>query len=433
MPEEIEMSEDTNENDNQTEEIEFNEDAFSKSDETENEETEETEEDDGEESEEEETGDEEGEEEDETDADREYEDYLNSDEDEEESDDEDSEEKEDEDDDDSTEDEESEGGEQSPSDKLRSRINEIEDEKKEDSIFDESVSDDALYMGMLQVKDYNDWMRASEQETGEVDMNFARVIAQNNIDPAQLAKDKIFGFSDYFAYTQALEEKADDETIVVPRQDDEEGWAIFNKEVLGIHDKPEDYGEEIFQDTFLQDNEDAKAHLRQRFVEGGYTEVQAHNYVTDLDEERRAVEETSYKDFQDYKKKQTEILEDEYGEDYQNTETENIRFLQSFPAGKDLIKEFKNTKFLDSASFFNLLSELRESGEVQTPRFVPTEIGATIKKLSDSSLIKRFNTLLDDKYMDEKYEDDPKHRAKHRKVYNLALKLDKEINRRGLQ
>ena len=334
-------------------------------------------------------------------------------------------------------DEEPSDDEDSAREQLKNRFAELDaEEDDDDDIFsEEQLDDDALYTAMADIKDYRDWIRLAESEGEKMDMAFARQIVQNDVPPQMLAEQGIFNFADLIARMDELNEAVDPDAILVPKQGDEEGWKKFNKEVNNIPDEASEYPEEIFDNTFLEENEEGKQHLLNEFAKAGASVNVAQAMINILDSERQGVDAFAKEDFEKYRTEQDAKLEDEYGDDYENHLRENMRFLSQYPAGRELLKEFEDTKFFNSASWFNFLSEIRESGDVQRPKINMRSFQNTVSQLTDKSLTARYNALLDNKFLDPKYDghENKEYAQKHARLYRAASVMQKEINKRGLK
>ena len=340
---------------------------------------------------------------------------------------------------DDEEDDEDDNEEGKEDDDPKSRFDEIDDEEEgeeDEDIFEEkNLDDDSLYVALTSVKTYNEWIKLAEDQGNEIDMGFARQVVQHDISPSMLAENSIYNFSDLMSHLETLQEAVGEDALLVPKQDDEEAWKVFNKEVNNIPDNPDGYPAELFSGTFLEENEEGQNLLRQEFASIGASVNVAQGLINILDNERRGVDEAGKTEFLSYRKEQDEILQDEYGEDYKNHLRENKRFLDAFPSGKELLNLFGKTKYFASSAWFNFLTEIRESGEVSKPKFTMRTFQRTVKALTDESLVKRYNTLLQNKFLDEKYDghSDGVLAKKHAKLYRLASNMQAEIEKRGLQ
>lgn len=308
------------------------------------------------------------------------------------------------------------------------------EESEEEEISGEEITDDMITAAMATEGSWQKWYDEAESAGVDINDNFAALLGRNRLDPSFFIKRSIHSISDLVNLTKELEEKVDPETIVVPREDDEEGWETFKKDVLRIPTKAEEYPEEVFRHSFLDGDEfeEERGEFLNTFVENGLTAEQAEAVVDIMNTEREAFMQSKEEEARQYRENQQELMEGYFGEDYQDVLKDVKGFLNKY--GQDFKKEFRGQNALNSASLAKLIYDAMN--DIATPNKLSYASAArSLKGLSDDRLLDLEMKIAENKYYDAKNANssNPKVRKQHQKLQRMFAGVAREITRRGIE
>ena len=304
---------------------------------------------------------------------------------------------------------------------------EAEEENFDDMEITDKVIADAMYID----PDYGDYLKQAEDDGHEVKDNFAAMLARNRIDPKFVAERGLYNLGDFMNYISTMEEKTSPDAVYVPREDDEEGWAEFETNYLGVPKSPEEYGEDTFEWDFLKDKQEDIQNLRDYFYSIRLNDDQAYSIANFLNTEHDAFRRQAEEEEIQYKKTNMERLKDTFGKDFVDVRKDINTFIHKF--GPDFLKEFKNSKVLSSETFVRML--YNAMNDVSSPTGIRFKgHHAKLSIISDEKLDREYNKLIEHKYADESYLTH-KNASVRKIAKRVALKLrafDAEMERRGL-
>lgn len=297
------------------------------------------------------------------------------------------------------------------------------------------ITDDAVTTAMYAHSQWSKYLEQAEEDGNPVDDRFANVLARHfKGDSSFVSERNLYSMDDMVEYISSLEGKTDDNAVVVPDPEDEEGMLKFTREYFEIPEKADDYPEDIFAKTYVEEmdaKDEIMSGMREYMLNMGLNADQARMFVEFQDSERQAFLEKQEGEDREYKKENKSILASRYGQDFPEIAKEVKTFLSKY--GEKFAKEFKGSKIMSSATLFNMIYDAMT--DKQTPMGIKLNTFSTrINAWSDEKLEKQLDLLLKEKYNDDKHltskNADIRKRAK---TLRLAEKsIEKELTNRGL-
>lgn len=305
-----------------------------------------------------------------------------------------------------------------------------DDEEEEEEIPDD-ITDEMIANAMYTDPDYARYLEQAENDGVDIKDNFAALLARNRINPEFVMERGLYSLADFQTLITSLEEKSDPNAIMVPREDDEEGWKTFERDVLNVPEGPEGFKDDIFDHTFLKDSEEEKNNIREFFHNIRLSEEQAYSVTDFLNSEREAFLRQGEEEDMNYKKDNIQELKDTFEDDFDAVKKQTNTFLHKY--GKGLLKEFKGSKVLYSKELTMMIyNAMNDIATPETVSFKGHHMNLSI--ISDEKLDTVYEKLLEHKYADESYlkHRNPDIRKLAKKVALRLRAVDSERERRGL-
>ena len=307
------------------------------------------------------------------------------------------------------------------------------EEEEEESLDIDEVTDDMIVKAMYTTQDWGEYLALQKEENIPIDETFVAEAARNGIDPQFLMDNGIHNLETYHTYTQELAKKADPDAVIVPSEDDEKAWEEFSETVLLIPKTPEEYDENIFDKTWLDEDgfEEDQAEMREWMHKVKLDQNQAQLVLDKFQESREVLDEQSVEDKKSYRLEQERDLKEYFGEDYKDIMRNNAAFLSKF--GQEFIKEFKGDNPLYSRALhmllYNAMNDLEAPESIKWGRAVKGLTGYSVEKLQ-----KLEEKMLESKFMDEKYANDPSKKVRNEyKKHVVRMKaVQRELEKRGV-
>ena len=308
-----------------------------------------------------------------------------------------------------------------------------EEEEEDENVEIDEVTDDMIVKAMYTTNDWGEYLALQKEENIPVDETFVAEAARNGIDPQFLMDNGIHNLETYHTYTQELEKKADPNAVLVPPEDDEKAWEEFSEDVLLIPKSPEEYDDDIFDKTWLDEDgfEEDQAEMREWMHKVKLDQNQAQLVLDKFQESREIIDEQSIEDKKSYRLEQERGLKEYFGDDYRDIMRNNAAFLSKF--GQDFIKEFKGENPLYSRALnmllYNAMNDLEAPESIKWGRAVKGLTGYSVEKLQ-----KLEEKMLESKFMDEKYAKDPSKKVRNEfKKHVIRMKaVQRELEKRGV-
>ena len=279
---------------------------------------------------------------------------------------------------------------------------------------------------------YGDWLQQAEADGEKVDDKFAAQVARSHMGANILVENSIYSMKDMVAHLENLHERVDPEAVMVPREDDEEAWNEFDRNVLGIPESPEEYPPEVFEDTFMEDaDEETRRDFLQECHEQRLMTSQVDWLVEHLNTERQLHEERQEAADKDYKVTQRAALEEEFGDQMGEIMKDVNKFFAQY--GREFVDQNKGTPVLSSAALVKMI--YNAMNDVSTPTKVTfTRFTKALDALSDKKILDLEEKLEEDRYYDSKYKEhrNPKIRKAHKLAHARLRAVHENIHRRGL-
>ena len=208
---------------------------------------------------------------------------------------------------------------------------------------------------------FDELIKAAHENDIQLDDRFVAMIARSGVDPNFFAQHKIFKPSDFVNVVQNLESQVDPTNIIYPHKGTPEQIAEFQEQYENIPSEADGYTDEIFTDTLFETDEKVKGNFREYLHENRFSREQARTLVEFMDNERRYVTEEMEKDMMGYVKGQINTIEKTFKGDAEKQMRDIGKLM--WKHGRGFAQEFKGTKALKSASFFNFMSNLLDAGD----------------------------------------------------------------------
>ena len=315
---------------------------------------------------------------------------------------------------------------------------EPEDDEPSEPVDDGGPPSDELVAAAMYKSDrHGDWFAQAKEDGVNIDDRFAAMIGRTKMGMDTLTENSIYSMEDLLTYVSSIEERVDPEAVLVPAEDDEEGWANFEKEVLGVPESPDQYPEELFEGTFFEDAEAEKLDsLRSEVHKRGFMEGQLEFMVDYMNNERESHLEEQENNERDYRAANKNALDEYFGDQLGDVTKDVNRFLHKY--GAEFLKEFrqggyKGKPVLSSASFVKML--YNSMNDISSP----TKIGFSnyinsLERISDEKILQLEDKLENNKYIDDKYSksSDKKLRRAHKLAHAKLRAVVSEIDKRGL-
>jgi len=351
-------------------------------------------------------------------------------------------EEEDEKDEEDTEDEKGEG-----ESELESILGQYEEEQTERDADDErapdpyDVTDQDIAHAVYVSDDYKDWMDAAAEEGVVLDDSFAALLGKNRVDPELLTRNNIFDMKSMAEHMESLHKNQDPDRLVVPDEDAEpEEWRGFLKEAFNVPEARDGYGDDLFAETFLQDEgmEGIRDAMKTMFHENFFSEEQAYALIDLYDTDRKSWLESQRKDAEDYRHTQEAAMRREYREDYNSVIKDMAGMIKKY--GPEFREEFLHEKVMNSASFARMLHRMMNDSAAPG-RLQMRSMSMDIRSLSREGLGKIIDRLHEERKQVGEYKKFAKSTEKsekklYRRYKSNTIKLNEamsEANRRGLE
>lgn len=317
-------------------------------------------------------------------------------------------------------------------DLLEQDPNAVNEDEEEEEVTEEdlNIDDRAIADAMWKDPDYSKYMEQAEDDGVEMKDDFAAMMARNRIDAGFLMERSIYTAADFKTHIQSLEEKVDPEAVILPREDDEEGWQNLETTYLGVPESEEGYEDDIFHQTYMEGNEEEIADARQMAHGARLNAEQAEIVINWNNAKHEAFVRDMEQDQIDYKKSSQETLKATFGNEYKEIMKDVSSIGHKY--GGEWFKEFKNTKAANSANLVMMLyNAMNDISNADGVSFKGNNL--KLSTISDERLDKIYDDLLEHKYSDETYQGDSDKRiAKIAKKVALRINaVDAERRRRG--
>ena len=235
-----------------------------------------------------------------------------------------------------------------------------EGKEEEDSSLDE-VTDDDIIDAMHMVDTYKGWMDSAKEEGIEIDDRFKSLVARSGMPPSFLAKEGIYNIDDFQEKIEGLNERVDENAVVLPKEDDVDGWKEFFKEHADIATSVEDYGDDIFKGTYISElDEETVEEFKEWGVGGAFSQQQLRYIAEKFEKEQKMITEETQEDNKAFIKEQYEKLKETYGKDFKDVWGTSKREL--LDKGRALFEKYQDTTVLNSVEFWEFVNNMVNSG-----------------------------------------------------------------------
>lgn len=307
-----------------------------------------------------------------------------------------------------------------------------DDEEPEETIEVEADGTPTLQQiatSMRGTERYSEWFEQAREDGEQISDEFAGLVARARMGAKVLSENSLYNMEDMVTHINALHERIDPNAVLVPDQEDVEGW----RELIGYPEDTDGYSSEIFEGTFLEDRsrEDMKD-LLDGALEHQFIPEQMSFLVGILDNEREAFLEEREEEEREYRLSNRMSLESFFGEEYEPIMKDVNKFFAKY--GREFVDEFKGTKTMGSAALVKMI--YNAMNDVSTPSKVSfNAFSKSLNSLTDAQILDLEAKTLQDKYYDKNYANskDPRLRKAHRLAKARVRAVQTNIDQRGLQ
>ena len=303
-----------------------------------------------------------------------------------------------------------------------------EEELEYDPEEDPEITDEMIADAAWKDSSWAEYMEQADADGVQPNDKFVALMARGRISPEFLTERGLYNMRDFQDYITSMEEKTNPDAVLVPREDDLEGWEYFDKEILGV---PDEYDSDIFDQTFMEGNDEKIKAISDEMHEGRFSNAQAMIFTNMVQREReeflRAAEEEEIA----YKKQTTAFLKETFGSDYDDVRKDAVTFIKKY--SPDIFKNHKGSKLLNSPEIVMLAyNAMNDVATPETVKFKDSHI--KLSTISDDKLDKIYKDLLNHKYSDNDFQNHENSRIRNqaKKVAARLNAVDKERVRRGL-
>jgi len=308
---------------------------------------------------------------------------------------------------------------------------EEDDDEEEVDEEDPEITDEMIADAAIMESSWQDYIDQAEEDGMDVNDKFVAMMARGRVEPEFLSERGIYNIRDMRSYIDGLEEKVSPDAVLVPRENDLEGWENFDRNILGVPESSDGYSSDIWDKTFLEGNQEKVSMFNEEMHEGRFSNAQAMIVSNMLQRERDEFLRDAEEQEMEYKQSNLERVKETFGSNYGEVKKSVNEFLNKF--GTEFKREFRGSKVINSEKFFMMIYDAMNDIEADTTvKFKDTY--SKITAISDEKLDKLYNDLLEHKYADEKFQQhkNPGIRKTARSVAKRINTVDKERVRRGL-
>ena len=305
-----------------------------------------------------------------------------------------------------------------------------EEEEEEEGLIPEGTLDKEIQDQMWLVKDYADWMQAGEAAGVPVETSFAAMVAKSETDPQFLADRGIYSIDQYNELVEDLESKTSPDAVVLPDSDDKDAILDFDFEHRDIPRVPDEYRQEVFKGTHLEDDIEGQVEARLVGMDLGLSNTQLSGVLERLELERDIAEEENQLKLKEFVQAQEELMVEEYGDDLMETIKNVNKVLRDY--GRPFADKFKGDKALKSKEFVDMMQNIIEAG-LDKKRIDLTDVRLKLTGISSKKLTEYESKIQGDLDEAERKKDrSPKDKKRFDVLYNRFTAVHHEMGRRNL-
>ena len=239
-----------------------------------------------------------------------------------------------------------------------------------------------------------------------------------------MAEMGVYSFKDMFDAYDNMKKSIDPTRIVMPPQDDLDGWQKAMEEYYDVPPTPDGYKEEAFSELPMFEGDPA---LKNAYKDHAYNMNISNDQLRFMADFRQAEADAREKEEAEaearYRQENTEAMVQAYGEDFDSIMKTLASVVDETPGGKEFMEEFGKSRVASSATFWNFMLALVENDIAMRPP-QPT---AAISQASVGELQKiqkmAFETMSQNA-RDQQGEE-------YQKANALSLAIERELHRRG--
>ena len=290
-------------------------------------------------------------------------------------------------------------------------------------------SDQQIATAMRGSERYEDWFKQAVEDGERIEDEFAAMVAKSHLGAKILSENSIYSMKDMVVHLNALHERISPDAVLVPAEDDHDGW----RELIGYPEDIDGYSQEIFEGTFLEDkSEEELEALLTGALEHQFIPEQLSFLAEVMEKERQAFLENGEESDLQYRSENRAELESFFGTEYKDIMTDINKFFAKY--GREFVDEHKGTNVMSSAALVKMI--YNAINDVSTPSKV--SFGAFSKSLAslkDEQILDLEAKTLQDKYYNKSYatSKNPKLRKAHRLARARVRAVQSDIDRRGLE
>ena len=145
-------------------------------------------------------------------------------------------------------------------DSIYDDVNEEELEEEENL---DNVPEDEIYTAAMDVKSFADYRDAAIESGIELDPSFVTMLAKEGVDPSFLAEREVYDIKDFVDIIGQAEDRLDPEAVYVPEDLQSEEGKEFMAKHMNVPESPDDYSDDLFENTFLSESPEFRDNLKE--------------------------------------------------------------------------------------------------------------------------------------------------------------------------